>query len=102
MTQTGAQLGAARCLILRAPICLAEEPVKVTTCGLQKDPAAYNRKLVEVTSFVSLAFESHELSDAGCRSWQSVWWEYGGNVVAGITKTVDEEVCGSPAFGFRW
>ena len=55
-----------------------EEPQKVSVCELQKDPAAYNHKLVAVTAFVSHDFEDFTLFDPACDAWPAVWLEYGG------------------------
>lgn len=56
---------------------------KVTVCQLKSDPAAYNHRLVEVTSFVSHGFEDFGLFDPTCPSWPDVWLEYGGTVRSG-------------------
>ena len=60
-----------------------EQPESVTVCQLKSDPAAYNHKLVEVTAFVSHAFEDFSLFDPTCSSWPSVWLEYGGKAKSG-------------------
>ena len=46
-----------------------EQPAAVTICQLKSDPAAYNHKLVEVTGFVSHAFEDFTVFDPTCPSW---------------------------------
>lgn len=60
-----------------------EEPTKVTLCQLKKDPAAYNHKLIQVTSFVSHGFEDFALFEPGCPAWPGVWLEYGGATASG-------------------
>lgn len=55
-----------------------ESSQKVTVCELQKNPPAYNHKLVEVTAFVSHDFEDFTLFDPTCRDWPAIWLEYGG------------------------
>lgn len=52
----------------------------VEVCRLQADPAAYNRKLVEVSGLVQHGFESFALSDSKCSGGLPVWLEYGGSV----------------------
>jgi hypothetical protein len=54
------------------------EPLKATVCELKNDPAAYNHKIVEITGFVSHAFEHFGISDPACSSWPDIWLEYGG------------------------
>lgn len=60
-----------------------EQPATVTICQLKSDPAAYNHKLVEVTGFVSHAFEDFTVFDPTCASWPGVWLEYGGKAKSG-------------------
>jgi hypothetical protein len=60
-----------------------EQPATVTVCQLKSDPAAYNHKLVEVTGFVSHAFEDFTIFDPTCSSWPAVWLEYGGKAKSG-------------------
>jgi len=57
--------------------------VKVTVCQLKNDPPAYNHKLIEVSGFVSHAFEDFTLFDPICSSWPAVWLEYGGTSKSG-------------------
>lgn len=59
-----------------------DERLKVSVCQLKNDPAAYNHKLVEVTAFVSHAFEDFSLFDPSCLSWPDVWLEYGGTTAS--------------------
>src|SRR5258708_36802628 len=61
----------------------SEEATKVTVCQLKVDPPAYNHKLIEVTGFVSHAFEDFSLFDPACSSWPPVWLEYGGKCQSG-------------------
>jgi len=60
-----------------------EQPATVTICQLKSAPAAYNHKLVEVTGFVSHAFEDFTVFDPTCPSWPGVWLEYGGKAKSG-------------------
>jgi hypothetical protein len=60
-----------------------EQPEHVTACQLMKEPARYNHKLVEVTSFVSHDFEDFTLFDPTCPSWPAIWLEYGGESKSG-------------------
>jgi len=60
-----------------------EEPQKVTVCQIQKDPAAFNHKLIEVEGFVSSDFEDFTLFDPSCRSRPAIWLEYGGKSDSG-------------------
>src|SRR5262245_1982183 len=52
----------------------------VDVCRLQADPAAYNRKLIEVSGFVLHGFEEFSLSDRKCPQELGIWLEYGGSV----------------------
>src|SRR5215831_12283714 len=63
--------------------CYCEEPVGVTICQLKNNPPAFNHKLVEVSGFVSHAFEDFSLFDPTCRSWPGIWLEYGGESKSG-------------------
>lgn len=60
-----------------------EGPTRVTVCQLNNDPSAYNHQLVEVSGFVSHAFEDFTLFDPACPSWPGVWLEYGGRSKSG-------------------
>lgn len=62
---------------------VCEEPVKATVCQIKSDPPAYNHKLVEVSGFVSHAFEDFSVYDPDCPSWPWVWLEYGGKSRSG-------------------
>lgn len=54
-------------------------PREVTYCELSKDPAAYNRELVRLTSFVTHGFEDFHLVEPTCHTQGfSVWVMYGG------------------------
>ena len=59
-----------------------DERVKVSVCQLKADPAAYNRKLVEVTAFVSHGFEDFAIFDTACHTWPDIWLEYGGTTAS--------------------
>jgi hypothetical protein len=71
----------------------AEEPVKVSVCQLQADPAAYSHKLVEVEGFVSHDFEDFSLFEPGCGDLMGIWLEYGG------TAKSDTTYCCGPTAG---
>jgi hypothetical protein len=62
---------------------LPEKPPRVSPCELQKDPAAYNHKLIEVTGFISRGFENFTIFDPECKSWPAIWLEYGGTAASG-------------------
>jgi hypothetical protein len=82
----GESMGRIRLAVLAMACCFyfsvqirCEEPLKVTVCQIQKDPPAFNHKLVEVESFVSHDFEDFTVFDPSCRTWPAIWLEYGGN-----------------------
>jgi hypothetical protein len=60
-----------------------EEAEKVSVCQLKNDPAAFNHKLVQVTTFVSHGFEDFTLQEPTCDSKFDVWVEYGGRTASG-------------------
>ncbi len=62
-----------------------EELQNVTVCQLQKDPPAYNHKLIELEAFVSHDFEDFTLFDPACPDWPAVWLEYGGKIKSDTT-----------------
>jgi hypothetical protein len=78
---------AARCglvlLLVTPAFTSVEEPQQVTACALKADPGTYNRRLVEVTGFVSHGFEDFSLFDPECLPWMGVWLEYGGTAKSG-------------------
>ena len=53
---------------------------KVTLCGLQADPAAYNHKMIDVRGVVSHGLNDFTLSDPRCEPRSGIWLEYGGKV----------------------
>lgn len=79
------QIGFLGCLLLTTvgSAFSQEQPTSVTVCHLKNDPLAFNHKLVEVTAFVSHAFEDFTLFDPMCSSWPEVWLEYGGKAKSG-------------------
>jgi hypothetical protein len=79
--------------LLCASAVFCEEPVTVSVCQLENDPAAYNHRLVKVTAIVMHGFEDFTLSDAACHSPTNVWLEYGGTVSSRTTYCCP----GSPA-----
>lgn len=62
---------------------IGDQPVKISLCELQNDPATYNHKLVEVTGFFSHGFENASIFDPSCSSEQCIWYEYGGTAASG-------------------
>lgn len=66
------------CCICFAAQLRCEEPQKITVCQLQKDPPAFNHKLVELEAFVSWGFEDFTLFDPACYVYPTIWLEYGG------------------------
>jgi hypothetical protein len=69
------------CLPLHAATAAAR-PVAI--CELIADPGAYDRKVVEVTAFVSHGFEDFTLFDPRCSTdIPRVWVEYGGTFASG-------------------
>ena len=69
--------------LLMPGILLGQEPIKVGVCELETMPQAYDRKLVEVTAFVTHGFEESGIFDPSCGSRFSIWVEYGGKVQSG-------------------
>jgi hypothetical protein len=68
---------------------LNDEPQKITVCELQRDPASFNHKLVEVTGFISHGFEDFTIFDPNCKSKQGIWVEYGGKTGSGTMYCCD-------------
>lgn len=60
-----------------------EKSIKVSVCELQKNPANYNHKLIEVTGFISQGFENFSMFDPECDANQCIWLEYGGMAKSG-------------------
>lgn len=77
------QVGLAFYVYLLAGTVYAENPVRVSSCQVKNNPAAYNHKLIEVTAFVSHGFEDFTLFDPDCPSSPQVWLEYGGTISSG-------------------
>jgi hypothetical protein len=69
--------------ILSAPQAKLPQPEKVSVCQLQKNPPAFDHKLVEVEAFVSQGFEDFTLFDPQCYVYPEIWLEYGGKVNSG-------------------
>jgi len=61
----------------------SEEPEKVSVCQLTADPASFNHKLIQVTSFLSHGFEDFTLLDPSCVAGPDIWLEYGGKAASG-------------------
>ena len=61
----------------------SDKPLRVSPCELKNDPGAYNHKLIEVTGFITHGFENFTIFDPECKSWPSVWLEYGGTAASG-------------------
>jgi len=55
----------------------------VSLCNLTADPGAYDRKVIEITAFVSHGFENFMLFDPNCPEAPPVWLEYGGTFSSG-------------------
>jgi len=70
-------------LVGLASLAPCEEPEKVSVCQLKTDPASFNHKLVQVTSFLSHGFENFTLQDPSCGTWPDIWLEYGGEAASG-------------------
>lgn len=70
-------------LLACAAPSLAEEAKHAGVCEIKKDPAAWDRSLVQVTAFVSHGFEDFTLFDPTCDSPNSIWVEYGGTASSG-------------------
>ena len=60
-----------------------DKPLRVSPCELKDAPGAYNHKLVEVTGFISHGFENFTIFVPECKSWPSIWLEYGGTAASG-------------------
>jgi hypothetical protein len=60
-----------------------DEPITISPCQLNRDPASYNHKLIQITGFISHGFEDFSLLDPSCWSWPPVWLEYGGKTASG-------------------
>jgi hypothetical protein len=80
-------------VVFTVTIARAEEPIKASICQLKKDPPAWNRKLVQVTGFVTHASHNFTIFDPTCPSWPAIWLEYGGTVTSGTVnccKSINE------------
>jgi hypothetical protein len=67
--------------VVPSPTLSQEAPLLVDACELKRNPLAYNHKLVQVTSHVTLAFEDFSLSP-DCQNVGNaggVWLELGGD-----------------------
>jgi hypothetical protein len=60
-----------------------DKPLRVSPCELKNTPGAYNHKLIEIAGFISHGFEDFTIFDPECKSWPSVWLEYGGTAASG-------------------
>ena len=73
-----------RVFALLAALAARHEAATVSLCDLVKNPAAYDKKIIEITAFVSHGFEDFTLFDPRCSSGMtSVWLEYGGKLSSG-------------------
>jgi hypothetical protein len=62
----------------------------VSICELQKNPDAYNHKLIQIQGMVSHEFENFSILDAGCPDFRkSPWLMYGGDVPDDVTYAVN-------------
>lgn len=77
------------------PTNVIDKPRDVTYCELARDPAAYNRRLVRLTAFVTHGFENFNLSDPSCPTEGfSVWVMHGGNAPSDTMYCCPGEVAG--------
>lgn len=60
------------------------KPEKVDLCELISDRGKYDRKLIEVTGFVTRGFEDSFIFDPTCDSRTSIWIEIGGKGGTGL------------------
>lgn len=81
--RTGFALALCLCVLFFPANVNCQGIEKVSVCQLQKDPPAYNHKLVQVTAFVTHGFEDFSLLDPGCSAWLGIWLEYGGTTASG-------------------
>ena len=73
----------ARSLEVRVDPSPDERPLRVNVCDIAADPAAYNKKLVQINGFVSRGFEDSSLFDPTCNRRYGIWVEIGGKVSTG-------------------
>jgi len=62
---------------------IAQQPQQATICQIKANPAAYDRKLVQVTAFASHGSQNFTIFDPECRAWPEIWLEYGGTTTSG-------------------
>lgn len=61
-----------------------ENPAKVSVCDLILKRREFDRKLVELTTFVTHGFENFSVFDPECKvDFQDIWLEYGGTLNSG-------------------
>jgi len=66
----------------------AERPIETSICVLQKEPQAWNHKLVRVNGYATHGYEESSLVDPTCNSYVQgtpIWMEYGGLFSTGTT-----------------
>lgn len=79
------RLSSALAACLLAAACRSGVP-RVSLCELAKNPAKYNHQEIEISGFVSHAFEDFTIFDPTCESPEvRVWLEYGGRYGSGTT-----------------
>jgi hypothetical protein len=86
--QTGFWVALA-CILAASTAARAQEPRQTTVCQIKSDPAAYDRKLVQVTAFASHGFENFTFFDPECQAWPEIWLEYGGTTTSGTVYCCD-------------
>src|ERR1051326_6422666 len=86
-------------LLLACPVA-ATAQFTASLCEVISAPLEYNRKLVDITAFVSHGFEDFTLFDPACASYiPAVWVEYGGTFASGTIYCCgvgDERLRSSP------
>lgn len=65
-------------------------PIRASICDLERDPAGYNRKQIEISGFVTLGFENAALFDPKCSSKLSLWVEFGGKTRTRVAYCCNE------------
>lgn len=62
-----------------------DAPEKISLCDLVRDRAAYDKKLIQVTAFISRGFEDSALFDPQCSDERfGIWVEIGGKSRTGV------------------
>ena len=76
----------------------AVEPIKLTPCQLLSDPARYNHALVEISGYVSHAFEDFSMKVTDCPTQKGrgvgIWLKYGGTRRSGTKYCCEDDDAG--------